>query len=129
MKRLAVFLGLFMILLFNGACQKQTVKQSGPTPEELQLQQELETISSYFDTAENYPEGSDTLGAEYYYLSALEKLDSLSAIHGEDSSMVELRKKITLSFDNYLDQSLMPSDDSLSAALVLQDLPQRSPPI
>lgn len=122
MKRLAVFLGLFMILIFTGACQKQAVKQSGPAPEELQLQQELETISSYLDTAENYPEGSDTLGVEYYYLSALEKLDSLSAARGEDSSMVELRKKITMSFDSYLEQTLKPAEDSLSADMVLQDL-------
>lgn len=122
MKRLAVFLGLFMILLFNGACQKQAVKQSETTPENLQLQQELESISSYIETAENYPEDSDTLGVEYYYLSALEKLDSLSAAHGQDSAIVKLRKKITVSLDNFIEESLKPADDSLSAALVQQDL-------
>jgi membrane-bound lytic murein transglycosylase D len=121
MKRLVVIAGFVAILINSWSCTKHTVKNE-PDRSALELQQDLESVHACLNTAETYPEDSDSLGAEYYYLHALEMLDSLSAIYGQDSSITKLQKKVTASFDSYLDYTAKLEQDSLSAEMVLQDL-------
>lgn len=121
MKRLVVLMGFVAILIYSWGCNKHMIKNE-PDRNALKLQQELESVNVSLNMAETYEEGSDSLGAEYYYLHALEILDSLSTIYGQDSPIIELQIRVTASFDNYLDYITKLVEDTLSADMILQEL-------
>lgn len=126
MKQYLVLLLLAIILIFNWGCNRLIFKEQPPEstpPQTEQLpEQALQTAASYLELAENPSQAGDSLNPEYYYLHALEALDSLSAIYGEDSSLTALRRQITLSFDDYLNQGAAETSDTLTADMVMEDL-------
>ncbi|MCK6622127.1 MAG: LysM peptidoglycan-binding domain-containing protein [Calditrichaceae bacterium] len=129
MKQYLILLLLTIILIFNWGCNRLIFKEqppeSPPPQSEALPEQDLQTAASYLDLAENPSEAGDSLNPEYYYLHALEVLDSLSAIYGEDSSLTALRRQVTLSFDDYLNQGAPETGeagDTLTADMVMEDL-------
>lgn len=115
-----------MMVIFSWGCSRLTFKGQPPEPPPAQTgrlpEQDLQTVAAYLDLAENTYENADSLSAEYYYLHALEALDSLSSIYGEDSSLTALRRQVTISFDDYLNQGAAETGDTLSADMVMDDL-------
>lgn len=129
MKQYLVLSLLSIILIFNWGCNRTIFKEQPRESPSLQTrglpEQDLQTVASYLELAENASQTGDSINPEYYYLHALESLDSLAAIYGEDSSLTGLRRQVTISFDDYLNQGsgeTGEAGDTLSADMVMEDL-------
>lgn len=118
MKQFLMISTLLMILAGAFGCNKFIFKkQEKQVPPE-----EIETAVSYLDMAENMQTAEDTVNVESYYFLAWEKLDSLSTIYVDDSTIVDLQAQVSQSYDDYLDHLAGIEEDTLALDWVLRDL-------
>ena len=118
MKHFIIANGILLLFLNFGCSHLPFFKKEKPLPPPA----EIEAVHHYLNLAENPQADDDSVNVEIYYLQALEKLDSLSTIYTDDSSLVVLQQQVSESYDAYLDYITYLEEDTASFEWVINDL-------
>ncbi len=111
------FVGIILLGLLWG-CQSAFLKKKPKTapPEAIQ------TVKDYLEWAENLPAGEDTIATDFYYLKAMNRIDSLLTIYESDTSLVALQQQVNMAYDDYLHEQTALISDTLTSEQVMEEL-------
>lgn len=99
-------------------CQTAFLKKKPKTapPEAIQ------TVKDYLEWAENLPATEDSIATDFYYLKAMNLVDSLLTIYESDTSLITLQQSVNVAYDEYLHKQDALISDTLTSEQVMQEL-------
>lgn len=86
------------------------------------LQMNLDEVDQLVGFANKAKTISDTLGADFYYQQALQKLDSLFIAYNSDSAIVLKKDKVSLLYDSFLEEFSLTGEDTVSTEEIIEEL-------